>query len=190
MEVLDGDEVRPHLSAGLGFTREDRDTNVPRIGFVARLLASHGVIVLVPVIAPYADAREAVRDDHDAARRCRSPRSSSPPRSRSPSTRRQGPVRQGTPRARSAGMTGVDDPYESPRRAELGSTPPADRATLPRRRAAEREGTAARRLATRRTSDGHDPTRPVRAAPLSELQALESEAIHIFREVAASSSRR
>jgi adenylylsulfate kinase len=52
VQVLDGDEVRPHLSAGLGFSREDRDVNVTRIGWVARMLASHGVIVLVPVIAP------------------------------------------------------------------------------------------------------------------------------------------
>ncbi len=60
VEVLDGDEVREYLSAGLGFTREDRHTNVQRIGFVAELLASNGVMALVPVIAPYADSREAV----------------------------------------------------------------------------------------------------------------------------------
>src|SRR5918995_5741815 len=67
VQVLDGDEVRPHLSAGLGYSREDRDRNVQRIGWVARLLARHGVVVLVPVIAPYAAAREAVRADHHAA---------------------------------------------------------------------------------------------------------------------------
>ncbi|MCM2387017.1 adenylyl-sulfate kinase [Streptomyces albipurpureus] len=65
-EVLDGDEIREFLSAGLGFTRADRHTNVQRIGFVAELLASHGVTVLVPVIAPYADSREAVRKRHAA----------------------------------------------------------------------------------------------------------------------------
>ncbi|MFI9237946.1 adenylyl-sulfate kinase [Streptomyces sp. NPDC053079] len=64
VEVLDGDEIREFLSAGLGFSREDRDTNVQRIGFVARLLAAHGVTVLVPVIAPYAHSREAVRKRH------------------------------------------------------------------------------------------------------------------------------
>ncbi|MBE9500383.1 adenylyl-sulfate kinase [Streptomyces sp. GKU 257-1] len=64
-EVLDGDEIRTFLSAGsLGFSRTDRDTNVQRIGFVSELLASHGVIVLVPVIAPYTDSREAVRKRH------------------------------------------------------------------------------------------------------------------------------
>ncbi|MEV6564497.1 adenylyl-sulfate kinase [Streptomyces kronopolitis] len=67
VEVLDGDEIREFLSAGLGFSREDRHTNVQRIGFVAELLASNGVKALVPVIAPYADSREAVRGRHRAA---------------------------------------------------------------------------------------------------------------------------
>ncbi|MFE3558759.1 adenylyl-sulfate kinase, partial [Streptomyces sp. NPDC059193] len=52
VEVLDGDEIREFLSAGLGFGRADRHTNVQRIGFVAELLASNGVKALVPVIAP------------------------------------------------------------------------------------------------------------------------------------------
>jgi adenylylsulfate kinase len=60
-ETLDGDEVRENLSRGLGFSREDRDTNVRRIGFVARLLARNGVIVLASVISPYRQAREDVR---------------------------------------------------------------------------------------------------------------------------------
>jgi adenylylsulfate kinase len=64
VEVLDGDEIREYLSRGLGFTREDRHTNVTRIGFVAELLASHGVIVLAPVIAPYAESRQAVARRH------------------------------------------------------------------------------------------------------------------------------
>ncbi len=61
VEILDGDEIRAHLSKGLGFSKEDRDTNVQRIGFVARLLARHGVIVLTAAISPYADARASVR---------------------------------------------------------------------------------------------------------------------------------
>jgi adenylylsulfate kinase len=65
VQVLDGDQVRPHLCGGLGFSREDRDTNVRRIGWVAGLLARHGVTVLVPVIAPYAATREAVRRQHE-----------------------------------------------------------------------------------------------------------------------------
>jgi adenylylsulfate kinase len=66
VEVLDGDEIRTFLSAGLGFSREDRHTNVQRIGYVADLLARNGVIVLVPVIAPYTDSRETVRSRHEA----------------------------------------------------------------------------------------------------------------------------
>lgn len=66
VEVLDGDEVRTHLSAGLGFSREDRDTNVTRIGYVAQLLARNGVVVLAAVISPYAHTRARVRELHDA----------------------------------------------------------------------------------------------------------------------------
>ncbi|MCB9565331.1 MAG: adenylyl-sulfate kinase [Kofleriaceae bacterium] len=61
LEILDGDEVRTHLSKGLGFSREDRDVNVERIGFVARTLARHGVGVVTAAISPYADTRRRVR---------------------------------------------------------------------------------------------------------------------------------
>lgn len=61
VELLDGDEVRTHLSKGLGFSREDRDTNVRRIGFVARLLARHGVVAITAAISPYRDVREEQR---------------------------------------------------------------------------------------------------------------------------------
>ena len=57
-------EVREFLSKGLGFSREDRDTNVLRIGWVAATLAKHGVLVLASVISPYAATRGAVRDLH------------------------------------------------------------------------------------------------------------------------------
>jgi adenylylsulfate kinase len=60
VELLDGDAVRENLSKGLGFSREDRDTNVRRIAFVAGLLARHGVTVLVSAISPYADTRREV----------------------------------------------------------------------------------------------------------------------------------
>ncbi|THF88227.1 adenylyl-sulfate kinase [Deinococcus sp. KSM4-11] len=60
VELLDGDAVRENLSKGLGFTKADRDTNVRRIGFVAGLLAKHGVTVLVSAISPYADTRREV----------------------------------------------------------------------------------------------------------------------------------
>lgn len=62
VEVLDGDMVRTHLSKGLGFSREDRDTNVQRIGFVAHLLARNGVFVLTAAISPYRASRAWVRE--------------------------------------------------------------------------------------------------------------------------------
>ena len=61
VEVLDGDEVRETLSHGLGFTKVDRDTNIRRIGFVARLLARNGVAVITATISPFRASREAVR---------------------------------------------------------------------------------------------------------------------------------
>jgi adenylylsulfate kinase len=61
VEVLDGDEVRTWLSKGLGFSREDRDENVRRIGHVARLLARHGVAVIAAAISPYASSRGEAR---------------------------------------------------------------------------------------------------------------------------------
>ena len=118
VEVLDGDELRRGLSAGLGFSREDRDTHVRRVGFVAELLARHGVVALVPVIAPYAATRDEVRTQHDI--------------------RGTGylEVHVATPLAECArrdvkglyakaaageitAMTGVDDPYEEPDKPDL-----------------------------------------------------------------------
>ncbi len=64
VELLDGDEVREFLSKGLGFSREDRDTNVLRIGWVAATLAKHGVLVLASVISPFAATRQQVRELH------------------------------------------------------------------------------------------------------------------------------
>jgi len=61
VELLDGDIVRTNLSQGLGFSREDRDTNIRRIGFVTELLTRHGVIVIVAAISPYRAAREDVK---------------------------------------------------------------------------------------------------------------------------------
>ena len=118
VQVLDGDAVRPYLSADLGYSKEARDTNVARIGWVARLLASHGVTVLVPVIAPYAAARNAVRADHAAA---------GVPFgevyvSTALDVAEQRDVKGLYAKARRgeiSGMTGIDDPYEVPERPEL-----------------------------------------------------------------------
>ncbi|MBC7271779.1 MAG: adenylyl-sulfate kinase [Streptomyces sp.] len=113
VEVLDGDEIRRFLSAGLGFSREDRNTNVQRIGLVSEVLARNGVLSVVPVIAPYADSREAVRRRHEA--------SGTPYVEVHVAT----PVEVCSERdvkglyAKQAageltGLTGVDDPYEEP----------------------------------------------------------------------------
>jgi adenylylsulfate kinase len=113
VEVLDGDELRRHLTADLGFSRTDRDANVRRIAYVARLLANHGVLVLVPVIAPYADTRAAVRTLHEE--------SGTPYVEVHVATPveicEQRDVKGLYARARAGaltGLTGVDDPYEPP----------------------------------------------------------------------------
>ncbi|MFI6088656.1 adenylyl-sulfate kinase [Streptomyces sp. NPDC051218] len=118
VEVLDGDEIREFLSSGLGFSREDRHTNVQRIGFVAELLARNGVKVLVPVIAPFADSRDAVRKRHQTG--------GTPYLEVHVAT----PVEVCSVRdvkglyAKQAageisGLTGVDDPYEAPESPDL-----------------------------------------------------------------------
>jgi adenylylsulfate kinase len=61
VEVLDGDVVRTNLSQGLGFSREDRDINIRRIGFVAQLLSRNGIIAVVAAISPYRATREEVK---------------------------------------------------------------------------------------------------------------------------------
>ena len=60
-EILDGDEVRKNLSKGLGFSKEDRDTNILRIGYVADLLTRNGVATIACPISPYKETRDAVR---------------------------------------------------------------------------------------------------------------------------------
>lgn len=62
VEVLDGDLVRENLSKGLGFSKEDRDTNIRRIGFVAELLTRNGVVTIVAAISPYRQVRAEVRE--------------------------------------------------------------------------------------------------------------------------------
>jgi adenylyl-sulfate kinase len=62
VEILDGDEVRENLSKGLGFSKDDRDTNVRRIGYVAKLLARNGVVVMTAAISPYEEVRTQCRN--------------------------------------------------------------------------------------------------------------------------------
>jgi adenylylsulfate kinase len=118
VEVLDGDEMRRRPAPELGYSKRDRDLNVARIGYMAELLARHGVLVLAPVIAPYAEARDAVRRAHqesgvwfaevhvatslDVCRR-----------------RDVKGLYAGQAAGTLSGLTGVDDPYEVPAAPEL-----------------------------------------------------------------------
>ncbi len=118
VEVLDGDELRRGLSAGLGFSRADRDTHVRRVGFVAELLARHGVVALVPVIAPYAGTRDEVRVQHDAHGTGYLEVHVATPLAEC----RRRDVKGLYARAAAGeltGMTGVDDPYEEPDKPDL-----------------------------------------------------------------------
>ena len=65
VEIMDGDVVRTHLSKGLGFSKEDRDENIRRIGFVCNLLSKHGVFAIAAAISPYRAIRDEVRASAD-----------------------------------------------------------------------------------------------------------------------------
>ncbi|GAB3896706.1 adenylyl-sulfate kinase [Kibdelosporangium lantanae] len=118
VEVLDGDVVRRNLCRDLGFSRADREENVRRVGFVARLLAAHGVTVLVPVIAPYANSRAEVRAEHVANGVAFAEVYVATPVDVCGQRDVKGlyaKQRAGT----LTGLTGVDDPYEPPADPEL-----------------------------------------------------------------------
>jgi adenylylsulfate kinase len=115
VEVLDGDVVRTHLTKGLGFSREDRDENVRRIGFVADLLSRNGVVVLASVISPYRNIRDELRELHQG--RFVEVYVSTPVEVCSErdvkglyAKQRAGEI---------TGLTGVDDPYEPPLAPEV-----------------------------------------------------------------------
>ncbi len=115
VEVLDGDVVRTHLTKGLGFSREDRDENVRRIGFVADLLSRNGVAVLCSVISPYRAVRDELRELHQG--RFVEVYVSTPVEVCS-----QRDVKGLYAKQRSgeiSGLTGVDDPYEPPLSPEV-----------------------------------------------------------------------
>lgn len=115
VEVLDGDVVRTHLTKGLGFSREDRDENVRRIGFVADLLSRNDVVVLCSVISPYRHVRDELRELHGD--RFAEVYVSTPVEVCSErdvkglyAKQRAGEI---------TGLTGVDDPYEPPLAPEV-----------------------------------------------------------------------
>jgi len=116
VEIIDGDEVRKTLCRDLGFSKEDRDENIRRIGFVASRLARNRVVVLVAAISPYAAARDEVRAMHEPGRfvevHVATPLEVCAERyvKQLYARQRAGEIR---------GLSGVDDPYEPPRDPEL-----------------------------------------------------------------------
>jgi adenylylsulfate kinase len=115
VEVLDGDVVRTHLTKGLGFSREDRDENVRRIGFVADLLSRNGVVVLCSVISPYRAVRDELRELHEG--RFVEVHVSTPVEVCSERDVKGLYARQRA--GEITGLTGVDDPYEAPLAPEV-----------------------------------------------------------------------
>jgi len=114
VELLDGDEVRTNLSKGLGFSKEDRDINIRRIGYVCKLLSRNGVVAIAAAISPYQEVRREVREmiDHfvEVYMEC--------------------PIEVLTERdpkglykkalsGEIANFTGISDPYEAPEAAEI-----------------------------------------------------------------------
>ncbi|MFM6757025.1 MAG: adenylyl-sulfate kinase [Dolichospermum sp.] len=114
VEVLDGDVVRTHLSQGLGFSKEDRDINIHRIGFVASLLSRHQVITIVSAISPYREMREKIRQMTENFVEVYVKASLETCENRD--------VKGLYAKARSGkikGFTGIDDPYEEPINPEI-----------------------------------------------------------------------
>ncbi len=114
VEVLDGDIVRTHLSKGLGFSREDRNTNIQRIGFVCNLLSRNGVICIAAAISPYREARDWARNEigNFVVVYLKCPIE----------VCRQRDVKglyKLADEGKITGFTGVDDPYEEPEHPEL-----------------------------------------------------------------------
>jgi adenylyl-sulfate kinase len=114
-EILDGDVVRQNLSKGLGFSKEDRDTNILRIGFVAELLTRNGVATICCPISPYKETRDAVRERigafvevyvHATVEEIAANRDPKGLYAKALA----GEI---------TGFTGVDDPYEAPEQPEL-----------------------------------------------------------------------
>jgi adenylylsulfate kinase len=129
VEVLDGDAVRTFLTAGLGYSREDRDTNIERIGYVAQLLSRHGVVTLVAAIAPYADTRERVRKRHEAEGTAFVEVYVATPLAECQRRDVKGLYGQKARGELTTALTGVDDPYEVPERPDVVLTTSSDLAS-------------------------------------------------------------
>jgi ATP sulfurylase/adenylyl-sulfate kinase len=160
-ELLDGDEVRTHLSKGLGFSKEDRDTNIRRIGYVARLVARSGGVAITAAISPYRDVRDELRAQTpgfvEVYMRC--------PIETLTERDTKGLYRKALA-GELANFTGVSDPYEEPLHAEVV----CDTSRETPAESLARIIDALERL-------GHLPRRvPERLPQGDELQALRAEA--------------
>ncbi len=114
VEILDGDVVRTHLSKGLGFSHEDRDENIKRVGFVCQLLTRNGVAAIASVISPYREARDhnrqKIKNFVEVYTRC--------PIEICAERDLKG-LYQKAKAGEIKGFTGVDDPYEPPLNPEV-----------------------------------------------------------------------
>lgn len=117
--ALDGDEIRTHLSKGLGFSKEDRDTNIRRVGYVAGLVNQHGGTILCSVISPYRSIRNEARDmsrGNFVEVFCDTPLEVCESRDvKGMYAKARAAVADGRP----MGFTGIDDPYEPPENPEV-----------------------------------------------------------------------
>jgi adenylyl-sulfate kinase len=114
VELLDGDLVRTHLCKGLGFSREDRDTNIRRIGFVCHLLSRNGVIAIGAAISPYKAIRDELREEIGDFVECYV----DAPLELCIQRDVKGMYAKAL-RGEMKGFTGIDDPYEPPDNPEL-----------------------------------------------------------------------
>jgi adenylylsulfate kinase len=114
VELLDGDEVRKNLSQGLGFSKEDRDRNVLRIGYVCKLLSRNGIVAIGAAVSPFKETRERLRAEIGNFVEvyvscplgvCRE--------------RDYKGIYNGVQEGRISGVSGVDDPYEEPENPEV-----------------------------------------------------------------------
>ncbi|MDP9342932.1 MAG: adenylyl-sulfate kinase [Actinomycetota bacterium] len=117
-EILDGDVVRQNLSKGLGFSKEDRDTNVLRIGFVADLLARNGVVTICCPISPYRETRDAVRTQIEKTAKFVEVHVHATVKEIADHRDPKGLYKKAMA-GEITGFTGVDDPYEAPEDPEL-----------------------------------------------------------------------
>lgn len=119
VSLLDGDEIRTHLSKGLGFSKEDRDTNIRRVGYVAGMVAQHGGTTLCSVISPYRETRDDARKmskGNFVEVYCDAPLATCESRDvKGLYAKARAAVEAG----KGMGFTGIDDPYEPPLNPEV-----------------------------------------------------------------------